>query len=95
MPFLLLISLLILLQHFLIMLTALILLSLNFNKHAPPKSKVIRTKPCNPWFTQAIEKLKLTKCNLERLWSHTHGSKDLKNMRSATNHYHAATIKAK
>jgi len=39
--------------------------------------------------------LKLAKRHLERIWSRTHSFEDLKNLRSATNHYHAAIIKAK
>jgi len=65
-------------------------LSQLLNKHAPLKSKIIRTKPRNPWFTQALTKIKLAKRHLERIWSRTHSSEDLKNFSSATNHYHAA-----
>ena len=70
-------------------------LSQLLNKHAPLKSKIIRTKPPNPWFTQALQKLKLAKRRLERIWSRTHSLEDHKNLRSATNQYHAAIIKAK
>ena len=41
-----------------------------------------------------LEKLKLSKRRLERVWSRSHSSDDLKNFRSATNLYHAAIIKA-
>jgi len=34
------------------------------NKHAPLKTKIIRTKPRNPWFTQALKKLNFGKCHL-------------------------------
>ena len=40
-------------------------------------------------------KLKLAKRRLERIWSRSHSSEDLKNLRSVTNHYHAVIIKAK
>jgi len=40
-------------------------------------------------------KIKLAKRLLELIWSGTHSSEDLKNLRSATNYYHAAIIKAK
>jgi hypothetical protein len=70
-------------------------LSQLLNKHAPLKPKIIRTKPPSPWFTQALQKLKLAKHRLERIWSRTHSFEDHKNLRSATNHYHAAIIKAK
>jgi len=42
------------------------------NKHAPLKSKIIRTKPRNPWYNLALKKLKFAKFNLERIWSRTH-----------------------
>jgi exonuclease III len=65
------------------------------NKHAPLKSKTIRSKPPKPWFTPALNKLKSAKRRLERAWSKSHSSEDLKLLRSATNRYHAAVIKAK
>jgi len=70
-------------------------LSQLLNKHAPLKSKIICTKPRNPWNTLALKKLKLAKRYLERIWSRTHSFEDLKNLCSATNHYQAAIIKAK
>jgi len=70
-------------------------LSQLFNKHAPIKSRITRTKPRNPWYILALKKLELAKRHLERIWSRTHSFEDLKNLRSATNHYHAAIIKAK
>jgi HEPN domain-containing protein len=70
-------------------------LSSLLNKHAPLRSKILRQKPSNPWFTAALKKLKLAKRHLERTWSRSHSSIDLKNFRSASNHYHAAIIKAK
>ena len=70
-------------------------LSSLLNKHAPLKSKILCSKPANHWFTSALNKLKLAKRHLERIWSRSHSSEDLKNLRSATNHYHAAIIKAK
>jgi len=54
------------------------------NKHAPLKSKIICTKPHNPWYTQALKKLKLAKRHLEYICSCTHSLEDLKNLRSAT-----------
>ena len=65
------------------------------NKHAPLKSKILHTKPANHWFTPALNKLKLTKRHLERVWSKSHSIEDLKLLRTASNHYHAAIIKAK
>jgi Reverse transcriptase (RNA-dependent DNA polymerase) len=65
------------------------------NKHAPLKSKTILSKPPKPWFTPALNKLKSAKRRLERPWSKSHSSEDLKLLRSATNRYHAAVIKAK
>jgi len=70
-------------------------LSQLLNKHATLKSKIIRTKARNPWYTQALRNLKLVKHHLERIWSRTHSFEDLTNLRFATNHYHAAIIKAK
>jgi len=38
------------------------------NKYAPLKSKITRTKPRHPWYTLALNKLKLAKRHLERIW---------------------------
>jgi len=65
------------------------------NKHATLKSKIVRIKPRNRWYTQALKKLKLAKRHLERIWSRTHSFEDLKNLRSATNNYHICHHKAK
>ena len=65
------------------------------DKHAPLISKIIRSKPSQPWFTPALNKLKSAERRLERVWSKSHSSDDLKLLRSAANHYHAAVIKAK
>ena len=65
------------------------------NKHAPMKSKLLRPKPSNPWFTPALQKLKSTRRHLEKIWSRTHSTFDLNLLKSATNHYHASIIKAK
>jgi len=53
-------------------------------------SKIIRTKPRNPGYSRAVKNLNY----LNVICSRTHSSEDLKNLRSATNHYHAAIIKA-
>ena len=65
------------------------------NKHAPLKSKLLRPKPSNPWFTPALQKLKSNRRHLEKIWSRTHSTFDLKLLKSATNHYHTSIIKAK
>ena len=65
------------------------------NKHAPLKSKLFRPKPSNPWFSPTLAKMKSTRRHLEKIWSSSHSLLDLKLLRSATNHYHAAIIKAK
>ena len=65
------------------------------NKHAPLKSKLLRPKPSNPWFTPALQTLKSTRRHLEKIWSRTHSTFDLKLLKSATNHYHTSIIKAK
>jgi sugar-specific transcriptional regulator TrmB len=70
-------------------------LSRLLDTYAPLKPKVFRAKSPNPWFTPLLRKLKLAKRHLERIWSRSHSSDDMKNLRSATNHYHAAIIKAK
>ena len=64
------------------------------NKHAPLKCKSLRLKPANQWFTPALNKLKLAKRHLERVWSRTHSAQDLGAFHSASNHYHSAIIKA-
>jgi hypothetical protein len=70
-------------------------LSSLLNKHAPVITKTLRLKPSNPWFTPVLRKLKRARRQLERTWSRTHSSNDLRSLRSATNRYHAAIIKAK
>ena len=65
------------------------------NKHASLKSKLFRPKPSNPWLSPTLAKLKTTRRHLEKIWSSSHSLLDLKLLRSATNHYHAAIIKAK
>jgi hypothetical protein len=57
--------------------------------------KILRLTPANPWFTPALKKLKRAHRRLERIRSRSHSSYDLARLRSATNHYHAAIIKAK
>ena len=63
--------------------------------HAPLKLKLLRPKLSNPWFTPALQKLKSTRRHLEKIWSRTHSTFDLKLLKSATNHYHTSIIKAK
>ena len=58
------------------------------NKHAPLKSKLLRSKPSNPWFTPALQKLKSARRHFEKIWSRSRSTFDLKLLRSATNHYH-------
>ena len=41
------------------------------------------------------QKLKSTRRHLEKIWSRTHSTFDLKLLKSATNHYHTSIIKAK
>ena len=65
------------------------------NKHAPLKCKSLCLKPPNKWFTSALNKIKLAKRHLERVWSRSHSAEDLKTLRSTTNLYHSAIIKAK
>jgi len=70
-------------------------LSQPLNKHTSLKSKIIHTKPRISRYTQTPKILKLAKRHLERIWSRTYSFEVLKNLRSATNHYHAAIIKDK
>ena len=65
------------------------------NKHAPFNSKILHPKPANHWFTPALNKLKLTKRHLERVWSKSHSSEALKLLLTASNHHHTVIIKAK
>ncbi len=70
-------------------------LSSLLDKHAPLKTKTIRAKSPNPWFTPALSKLKSARRHLEKLWLRTRSSHDLKLFRTATNKYHSAIIHAK
>ena len=70
-------------------------LSALLDKHAPLKTKSIRAKPQNLWFTPALSKLKSARRHLERIWFTTRSSQDLKLFRTATNSYHSAIIRAK
>ena len=65
------------------------------HKHAPLKTKTVKSKSSQPWFTSSLSKLKSVRRKLERSWSSTHSASDFKLLRSATNHYHAAIIRAK
>ncbi len=71
------------------------ILSFVLEKHAPLKTKSLRAKPPNLWFTPALSKLKSARRHLERIWLRTRSSPDLKLFRSATNSYHSAIINAK
>ena len=70
-------------------------LSTLLNKHAPIRTKLSRPKPPNPWFTSTLRKLKTGCRHLEKIWNNSHSHTDLRLLRSATNHYHKAIIKAK
>ena len=65
------------------------------DKHAPLKTKTIRAKPPNPWFTPALAKLKYARRHLEKIWLRTKSSHNLKLLHTATNTYHSAIIHAK
>jgi hypothetical protein len=71
------------------------ILSSIVDKHAPVKTKFISLKPANPWFTPALNKLKHACRSLQRVWLRSHSVEDLKLLRTATNHYHAAITNAK
>ena len=70
-------------------------LSSLLDKHALLKTKTIRSKPPNRWFTPALSKLKSARRRLEKIWLHTRSSHDLKLFRTATYTYHSAIIHAK
>ena len=70
-------------------------LSTLFDAHAPTKTKTIRAKPINKWFTPALSKLKSARRHIERLWLRTRSPNQLKLFRIATNKYHSAIIDAK
>jgi len=63
--------------------------------HAPLKTKTIRAKPINKWYTPALSALKTARRHLENLWLRTHSPHHLKLHRSAANKYHSAIIAAK
>jgi Reverse transcriptase (RNA-dependent DNA polymerase)/Endonuclease-reverse transcriptase len=63
--------------------------------HAPLKSKLFRPKPPNPWFTRDLKRLKSARRKLQSKWRMSHSFEDLRILKSATNFYHAAIIKAK
>jgi len=65
------------------------------DKRAPLKTKSIRAKFPNLWFTPALSKLKSARRYLERIWFHHPSFHDLKFFRTATNSYHSAIIRAK
>ena len=97
MIFLLLVSSHILLLNFLILLIAIIPLYLIFltNMHLSRLKSFVLNLLTLAWFTPLLRKLKLAKRHLERIWSRSHSANNLKKLRTATNHYHAAIIKAK
>jgi Reverse transcriptase (RNA-dependent DNA polymerase) len=70
-------------------------LSSIINKHAPLKTKTIRAKPINKWFTPALSALKSARRHLEKIWLNSQSPDHLKLLRTATNKYHSAIIAAK
>jgi hypothetical protein len=65
------------------------------NKHAPLKTKRIRSKSPNPCIISKLRALK-TSCHfLQKIWANSHSAFDLQRLHSAKNKYHAAIIKAK
>ena len=54
----------------------------------------MQPKP-NPWWNSTIQQLKSTCHHFETIWKMSHSTHDLQILRSATNHYHSAIIKAK
>ena len=70
-------------------------LSTLLDAHAPLKTKTIRAKPVNKWFTPALSTLKSARRHIERLWLRTRSPDQLKLLRTATNKYHSAIIDAK
>jgi len=97
MTFFLLVSLLTPLQHFLILSIAITQTSLNFssNMHLSSLKSCATLNLVILGLHAALKNFNWLSCHLERIWSCTHSSEHLKNMLSATNHYHAAIIKAK
>jgi hypothetical protein len=65
------------------------------DKHAPLKTKFIRAKPINKWFTPALSSLKLARRHLEKIWLNSRSPDHLKLFRATTNKYHSAIIAAK
>jgi len=63
--------------------------------HAPLKTKTIRAKPFNKWFTPALSALKTARRHLENLLFLIHSPHHLKLLRIASNKYHSAIIAAK
>jgi len=63
--------------------------------HAPLKTKNIRAKPINKWYTPASSALKTARRHLENLWLSTHSPHHLKILQTASNKYHSAIIAAK
>ena len=70
-------------------------LSTLLDAHAPLKTKIIRAKPVNKWFTPALSTLKSARRHIERLWLRTRSPHQHKLLRTATNKYHSAIIDAK
>ena len=70
-------------------------LSSLLDKHAPIKTKTIRAKPVNKWFTPALSTLKRARRHLEKLWHSTRSPHHLNLLHTATNKYHSAIINAK
>jgi hypothetical protein len=55
----------------------------------------VTTDAAHPWFTPALNKLKHARRTLQRVWLRSHSAANLKLLRTATNHYHAAITNAK
>jgi len=63
--------------------------------HAPLKTKTIRAKSINKWYTSVLSALKAARRHLENLWLLTRSPHHLKLVRTVSNKYHSATIAAK
>lgn len=81
----------ILLLIFLIWLNVITLPCLRFSTSIHLLKKILRLKPANPQFSPALNTPSFAR-HIEHIWSRAHSSD---NLRSATDHYHAAIIKAR
>ena len=57
------------------------------DQHAPKITRVVTVRPCRPWFTEAVRKLKQQKRRAERRWRRTKLASDYERFKTCKNSF--------